>query len=267
MNLSKVGKFIAEKRKEKGYTQEKMGEMLGVNGKTISKWERGVNAPDISLLSEISNLLGITLDELLKGESVNDKEKENNLENNTDGLINGLKFYNRLTKIKYIKIFIYCLAIVIFAFSFLFLINNFNQFKIYSLSSASDKYYVDGYIIYNQERNIIFINNVDIKDKNIGTKNETKIKYVSFSLKSSNKNIFSSMQDIDGENIGLSSFLLNKSYFTDEKVESNENIINANTDLANMRIVVEYTTTDDLNKKISIPLKANKEYSSNKILY
>ena len=75
------------------------------------------------------------------------------------------------------------------------------------------------------------------------------------------------MQDIDGENIGLSSFLLNKSYFTDEKVESNENIINANTDLANMRIVVEYTTTDDLDKKISIPLKANKEYSSNKILY
>ena len=50
MNLGKVGKFIAEKRKEKGYTQEKMGEMLGVNGKTISKWERGVNAPDISLL-------------------------------------------------------------------------------------------------------------------------------------------------------------------------------------------------------------------------
>lgn len=263
MNLGKVGKFIAEKRKEKGYTQEKMGEMLGVNGKTISKWERGVNAPDISLLSEISILLGITLDELLKGESVFDKKKENNI----DGLINGLKFYNRLAKIKYIKIFIYCLAIVISGFSFLFLINNYNQFKIYSLSSVSDKYYVDGYIIYNQERNIIFINNVDIKDKNIGTKTETKIKYVSFSLRSSNKNIFSSMQNIDGENIGLSSFLLNKSYFTDEKVESNENIINANTDLTNLRIVIEYTTTDDLDKKISIPLRTNKEYSSNKILY
>ena len=103
MNLGKVGKFIAEKRKEKGYTQEKMGEMLGVNGKTISKWERGVNAPDISLLSEISILLGITLDELLKGESVFDKKKENNI----DGLINGLKLMRAYLQLLYTIWFIY----------------------------------------------------------------------------------------------------------------------------------------------------------------
>lgn len=57
MDLKKVGKFIAQNRKEKGYTQDKLGEILGISSNTLSKWERGVNAPDISLLSSISKIL------------------------------------------------------------------------------------------------------------------------------------------------------------------------------------------------------------------
>lgn len=59
MDLQKVGRFIAEHRKIKKLTQDKLGEQLGVNGKTISKWERGVNAPDISVLNRLSEILEV----------------------------------------------------------------------------------------------------------------------------------------------------------------------------------------------------------------
>ena len=76
MNLEKVGNFIAELRKEKGLTQEKLGEQLGVSGKTISKWERGVNAPDIALLNSLSTILGVDIKEILNGE----RKAEKNLD-------------------------------------------------------------------------------------------------------------------------------------------------------------------------------------------
>ena len=54
MDLQKVGKFIAETRKKRGLTQSQLGEELGLSGKAISKWERGISAPDISILNDIS---------------------------------------------------------------------------------------------------------------------------------------------------------------------------------------------------------------------
>ena len=83
MNLEKVGNFIAELRKEKGLTQEKLGEQLGVSGKTISKWERGVNAPDIALLNSLSTILGVDIKEILNGE----RKAEKNLSKKRKKLI------------------------------------------------------------------------------------------------------------------------------------------------------------------------------------
>ena len=54
MDLNKVGTFIANLRKEKDLTQAKLGELLGVNDKTVSRWETGKNAPDISILNDLS---------------------------------------------------------------------------------------------------------------------------------------------------------------------------------------------------------------------
>lgn len=67
MDLNKVGKFIANLRKEKGLTQNELGTLLGVTDTTISKWERGINAPDISMLTRLSNILDISVTELLHG--------------------------------------------------------------------------------------------------------------------------------------------------------------------------------------------------------
>ena len=87
MNLDKIGKLISVLRKQKGLTQVQLGDMLGISDKSVSKWERGINAPDISLLNPLSDILDISVTELLNGEK-NEKEID----------IEILKFYNNLTK-------------------------------------------------------------------------------------------------------------------------------------------------------------------------
>lgn len=67
MEQIKTGKFIAELRKEKGMTQEELGERLGVNSRSVSRWENGHGMPDISLLLELADVLGVTVQELLEG--------------------------------------------------------------------------------------------------------------------------------------------------------------------------------------------------------
>ena len=90
MNQIKMGKFICECRKDKKMTQEELGNKLGIGGKSVSKWERGVNVPDISILEELSSELGVTINELLNGERI---EKENIKDINNTTTIDGIKFY------------------------------------------------------------------------------------------------------------------------------------------------------------------------------
>jgi transcriptional regulator with XRE-family HTH domain len=67
-NSSKMAQFISELRKEKKLTQKELAEQLGVTDKAVSKWERGLSYPDISLLSKLSRILGVTTSELLNNE-------------------------------------------------------------------------------------------------------------------------------------------------------------------------------------------------------
>lgn len=67
MNSEKVGKFICKVRKEKNLTQEALASKIHVTNKAISRWERGVGLPDVSLLEPLANALDITVDELIKG--------------------------------------------------------------------------------------------------------------------------------------------------------------------------------------------------------
>ncbi len=70
MDQEKIGKFIAEKRKEQGLTQMQLAEKLGVTDRAVSKWETGRSLPDASSMVELCALLGITVNDLLCGEVV-----------------------------------------------------------------------------------------------------------------------------------------------------------------------------------------------------
>ncbi len=68
MENEKIGRFICALRKEKGMTQKELAERLGITDKAVSKWERGLSCPDISLLPALAGLLGVSVGELLGGE-------------------------------------------------------------------------------------------------------------------------------------------------------------------------------------------------------
>ena len=70
MDTKKIGKFIAENRKAKGLKQKELAEKLGVSDKTVSRWENGNYMPDLSILKPLSEVLGISLNELLSGEYI-----------------------------------------------------------------------------------------------------------------------------------------------------------------------------------------------------
>lgn len=82
MDLNKTGKFIVLIRKEKGLTQRELAEKLNLSEKTISKWERGVGFPDISLILPLCKCLEIDAKELMTGERLQDKQYRINAENN-----------------------------------------------------------------------------------------------------------------------------------------------------------------------------------------
>ena len=64
-----IGNRIAKFRKAKGMTQEELANQLGVSSQAVSKWENDASCPDISLLPQLSRVLGVTTDELLTGKN------------------------------------------------------------------------------------------------------------------------------------------------------------------------------------------------------
>ena len=87
MDQIKIGKFIADERKRKGYTQKQLSEKLAISDKTISKWERGNGFPEVSLLLPLCNELEITVNELLSGERVSEEEYLKKAEENMVNLV------------------------------------------------------------------------------------------------------------------------------------------------------------------------------------
>ena len=78
----KIGKFIQEKRKEKNLTQEELATQLGISKNAVSKWERGLCLMDMSLLKPLSNILDVSVNDILSGEIVTEKELKNKTEEN-----------------------------------------------------------------------------------------------------------------------------------------------------------------------------------------
>ncbi len=92
MDQEKIGKFIAECRKEKGLTQEVLAKKLNITKNAVSKWERGLSFPDVSLFKKICSELDISLEELINGEKDNsDNAKEK-------AMVSVLKAKNKLKK-------------------------------------------------------------------------------------------------------------------------------------------------------------------------
>ena len=92
MNQEKIGKFIAECRKMKKMTQQDLAEKLGVTDRAISNWENGKNMPDLSLFKPLCKELEISINDLISGEKVIEKEYQEKLEEN---IIKAIDYTNK----------------------------------------------------------------------------------------------------------------------------------------------------------------------------
>lgn len=118
MNQVKIGKFIADLRKEKNMTQEQLSEKMGVSNKTISRWENGKTMPDYSLLEELCDELDISINELLSGEKIENEKYINHAEENLINLTKQIEKRKRILKI--IQRILLVFACILFAINMVF---------------------------------------------------------------------------------------------------------------------------------------------------
>lgn len=149
MDSIKMGKYIQYRRKEMGLTQQELANRIFVTDKAISKWERGVGAPNIDLLEALSDALGVSVSELLSGDS----NGQTNEINSSDLILESAQMYSAIEAKKRKKQFvIFCVimiafivAIIIYAYSsrghhFYHNLNSFESNAIYDSCIELENY-------------------------------------------------------------------------------------------------------------------------------
>lgn len=264
MDSNKLGKFIQELRKEKKLTQEQLGDRLGISGKAVSKWERGLSAPDISILNSLSSILGVTTTELLLGEKLNNKVDKEKISNVT---FSGIQLYKHLFEKKISRIYIN-LTIIILTLSFIFLslylINNYNQCSVYNISSLNSNFSIDGIIATNQKEKRLLISKILYDDIYKGTDEELKVKSIEVSLISNDKNLWQS--GYEGGELSLAQALEKVNISIKQNLANSEDIME-NLKLNDIKLIIKYYDEKENVNSIDIFLNVEKEFSNNKFFY
>ncbi len=146
MNQEKIGKLIKKIRTDNNLTQKEFAQKYGVTYQAVSKWERGINLPDISLLKEISNDFNINISELLDG-NYSDNNKESPTTNNKKNII--------------IPILVSIIVILIMIFLWHLHSMNKQDFSFKTLSTSCKNFKISGSIAYSKSKSSIYISQID----------------------------------------------------------------------------------------------------------
>ncbi|MBQ3308067.1 MAG: helix-turn-helix transcriptional regulator [Bacilli bacterium] len=176
MDLDRIGKFIKELRLKKGLSQNKLSEELHITRQAISNWENGKSLPDSDMLRILSEFFKVSVDDILSGEKIKDK---NHIQETALILVDETN--KKSSKIKRIIIsYITTLLFLLVAFLSYYFITNYNSIKVYMITGESEKltirngiaistkqkgYFHIGNIINNQKENQT-INSVELYFKN-----------------------------------------------------------------------------------------------------
>ena len=275
MNQEKVGKLIATLRKSKEMTQDELGEKLGISGKSVSKWERGLNAPDISLLKELSSILGISVVELLDGQITDEQSKNKNIESNKkeieNTLIKSIDMYQQNTKkvfIKTIVVIVVTFLVLIVSLSFLYGMTNYNKIKMYTITNSSEELKIEGNIIFNPTKKYIIISQLKYNDIYEGTNKEKKAQAVKITLITNEKTVLE-YGNLDKENYeikSLSDYLEPIKININERMTDEDGIIKEQ-DLNDLYLTIEYIDINNNHQTLRYKVLLTKEFENNKILY
>lgn len=164
MEQEKIGKFIAQCRKEKNLTQAELAEKLNITNKTISKWETGRGMPDSSMLLELSKALDINVNELLTGEKIGDVNYKEKAEENIISISKEKDKSKR--KLKKALIF-FCIIITIFiTIIILYFIKSF-FIPLYKYKQNKNQYFI-------KDNTQVAVNNIVVEFKGLDYNKDTR---------------------------------------------------------------------------------------------
>ncbi|MBE6150535.1 MAG: helix-turn-helix transcriptional regulator [Firmicutes bacterium] len=240
--LAKMGKYIAKLRKEKNYTQRQLGELIDIPYKTISKWENGVIAPDITVLQSLANVLNVTVDELLCGEKLKTVEEKNL------ATINGMKIYIKKSIGKILKIIVLFLVVLFVCITYFLSVENYYEWNVLDLNFSDEELVINGNIMFNRERTLIVLDEFAYISEKTGTSAEPKVKSMKIS-------VFA-----DGVMIAEKERMFDKAQFLHYCFDSYHFVFDGKdfyTQLIKEKIDISIVYTDTKNKEHSIILKMN----------
>lgn len=260
MDQGKIGSFISDLRKEKKLTQAELGDIVGVTGKAVSRWERGLNLPDRAIMNKVSEALGVSTTELLNGERVVDLSKEN-LDQITE---NSVAYYKEKLRKKFKKVFLSTISIIVLitlALFMTFYFNNAGSCNVYDISSESTELFAEGMITQTNDKTTLVISNFLYKGTNI-------------------RNVYAIDYDVvlDGKVIANGGYNLDEINYMDDEFDIQKffNVITIylETDkkydfdnIEYLSINFRYTISEGEDCNFKLPLKVEKKFSNNKFIY
>ena len=152
MNPEKVGKFIKELRKKNNLTQAELADKYGVTYQAVSKWENGINLPEISLIRQMSKDFNVSVEDILDGEENPNSYKKR--------------------PVKFILLLLALIAIIAMN---VYLIINKDKFAFKTITTTCNEFKVTGSIAYNSKTSSINISNVNYCGGDDNTKYDSLI--------------------------------------------------------------------------------------------
>lgn len=140
MEQEKIAKLIKKIRKDYNLTQKELADKYNVTYQAVSKWENGLNLPDISLLKQMSKDFNISMDDIVEG---NYKQKDDDKRNK-----------------KNLGIVIIIVIVLIIIGAMIVINNNVDDFKFKTLTTTCDNFSISGSIAYNKNKSSIYITNI-----------------------------------------------------------------------------------------------------------
>ena len=228
MDQEKVGLFIKDIRKKNGLTQKQFADKLGVTYQAVSKWENGINLPEISILKQISKDFNVSIENIL------------------DGNNNKLKNNKKIIMISSISLLFVIITIIIF----LFINQGKESFKFKTLSTDCGEFNVSGSLAYDKYKSSIYISNINY----CGGNDNTVYKEIECNLyeKNDNSNTKISSCKSEDDNVKLEDYLKNVKLNIDNYIKTCKNY---NED----SLYLEINAKDNNNKitTYKIPLSIN----------
>lgn len=249
MNQNKIGEIIEKKRKEKHLTQKELAEALGVSNTAISKWENGNNLPDISMLEPLCKILDLDLLELIT--------TQNSMHEDCS------KKFAKVRKARLYR----TISMSLFFISVICLTNIFTyhrimskrkedlskEVEVYKINSNEDNITIDGYAIFNENNNIIFLEKVVYQGEENLEIDYKKLTIATYYVKVDKKTIIKQKIDLTNLKISKLNDILTLIKTTSYSTETN--LKNSKGKFHKMSFILELT--NESGEKINVEANLN----------